>query len=81
MEEHPTTCEETIRSIDVSFLKEAIKSELDSTVSNQTWALVELPKGCKPISSKQIFKKKLGPNGSINNHKARLVIRGFNQKM
>ena len=80
IEEDPKTYEKAMRSIDVGFWKEAIKSELDSIVSNQTWELVELPKGCKPISSKWIFKKKLRHDGSIDKYKARLVIRGFNQK-
>jgi len=39
-----------------------------------------LPKGCTPISSKWIFKKKLRTDGSIERYKARLVIRGFDQK-
>ncbi|XP_019256415.1 PREDICTED: uncharacterized protein LOC109234819 [Nicotiana attenuata] len=69
-----------MRSIDASFLKEAIKSELDSIVSNHTWDLSDLPKGCKPISSKWIFKKKLRPDGTIEKYKAILVITGFNQK-
>ena len=69
-----------MRSIDVSFLKETIKNELDSIVSNQTWELVEPPKGCEPISSKWIFKKKLTPDSSIDKYKAKLVIRGFDQK-
>ncbi|OIT27655.1 hypothetical protein A4A49_60428, partial [Nicotiana attenuata] len=58
IEEDPKTCSEAMRSIDASFWKEAIKSELDSIVSNHTWDLSDLPKGCKPISSKWIFKKK-----------------------
>jgi len=49
-------------------------------VSNEAWALIELPRGCKPISSTWIFKKKLRPGGSIDKYKARLVIRGFNHK-
>ncbi|OIS97426.1 hypothetical protein A4A49_62486, partial [Nicotiana attenuata] len=59
MEEDPKTYCEAIRSLDASFYKEAIKSELDSIVSNHTWDLCDLPKGCKPISGKWIFKKKL----------------------
>ena len=39
-----------------------------------------MPKACRPISSKWIFKKKLRTNGSIERYKARLVIRGFDQK-
>ena len=71
---------EAMRFIDVSFYKEAIKSELDSMVSNQTWKLVEPPKDFKPISSKCNYKKKLRPDDSIDKQKAILVIRTFNQK-
>jgi len=42
--------------------------------------LTDLPKGCRPISSKWIFKKKLRADGSIDKCKARLVIKGFDQK-
>ncbi|OIT01071.1 hypothetical protein A4A49_60148, partial [Nicotiana attenuata] len=59
IEKEPKTNIEAMRSIDASFWKEAIKSELDSIVSNHTWDLSDLPKGYKPISSKWIFKKKL----------------------
>ncbi|OIT03878.1 hypothetical protein A4A49_57621, partial [Nicotiana attenuata] len=59
IEEDPKTYSEAIRSIDASFWKEAIKSELDFVVSNHTWDLSDLPKGCKSISIKWIFKKKL----------------------
>ena len=42
--------------------------------------MTDLPKGCRPVSSKWIFKKKLRSDGSIDKYKARLVIRGFDQK-
>ena len=61
-------------------MERSYKNELDSIDSNQTWELVELPKDCKPISSKWIFQRKLRPDGSIDKYKARLVKRGFNQK-
>ena len=38
-----------MRSIDVSFWNEAIKSELDFILSNQTWELVELPMVVNPL--------------------------------
>jgi len=69
IKEDPKTYEEAMRCIDVCFRKEAIKNELDFIVSNQTWELVELPKDCKPISSKRIFKKKLRLDGSNENIK------------
>ncbi|OIT00032.1 hypothetical protein A4A49_60145, partial [Nicotiana attenuata] len=59
IEEDPKTYNEAMRSIDASFWKEAIKSKLDSIIFSHTWNLSDLPKGCKPISSKWIFKKKL----------------------
>ncbi|OIT26751.1 hypothetical protein A4A49_56888, partial [Nicotiana attenuata] len=54
IEEDHKTYSEAMRSIDASFWKETIKSELDSIVSNHTWDLSDLPKGCKPVSSKWI---------------------------
>jgi len=44
MEEETKTYEEAMRSIDLTFEKEAIKSELDSIMSNQIWDLLSLPK-------------------------------------
>lgn len=52
LEEDPKTYKEAMTSIDVTFWKEAINSELESIFSNYTWELVELPRGCKPISCK-----------------------------
>ncbi|OIT29810.1 hypothetical protein A4A49_65785 [Nicotiana attenuata] len=52
IEEDPKTYSEAMRSIDASFWKEAIKSELYSIVSNHTWNLSDLPNGCEPISCK-----------------------------
>ena len=47
IEEDPKSYKEAITSIDASFWKDAIKSELDSISINHTWGLVELPKGCE----------------------------------
>jgi len=76
----PKSYQEAIRSIDATFWREAIKNEINSLESNKTWELTDLPKGYRPISSKQIFKERLRSDGSIDKYKARLVIRGLNQK-
>ncbi|KAL8110798.1 hypothetical protein AgCh_026508 [Apium graveolens] len=60
--------------------KGAVKSEIDSIVSNGTWELVDLPPGCSTIGCKWIFKRKLNPDGSINKYMARLVAKGFRQR-
>ena len=59
--------------------KEAIKSKIDSTLHNHTWELVDLPPGCKPLSSKWVFKRKWKVDGSIDKYKARPVFKGYKQ--
>ena len=52
IEEDPKTFKEAMTSRDVSFWKEAINDEMDSILSNNTWVLVDLPPGSKPIGCK-----------------------------
>lgn len=80
MEDDPQTYEEAMKSQDVAFWKEAIQEEMDSIMGNNTWILVDLPPGSKPIGCKWIFKKKLRVDGTIDKFKARLVAKGFKQR-
>jgi hypothetical protein len=80
VDDTPSTIEEAYSSHDADFWKEAIKSEMDSIMSNATWEVLERPYGCKTIGSKWVFKKKLRPDGTIERYKARLVIKGYSQK-
>jgi hypothetical protein len=48
-------------------------------MTNNTWTLVPLPVGRKPVSWKWVFKIKQGANGEVECCKARLVARGFTQ--
>ena len=80
IDENPKTYQEALNSVELSVWKKAIKSELDSLTMNQTWELVDLPKGRKPIKCKWIFKRKTRLNGSIERYKARLVVVGYTQK-
>ncbi|KAA0052337.1 ty1-copia retrotransposon protein [Cucumis melo var. makuwa] len=45
IDEDPKTYQEALNSVESSMWKEAIKSELDSLVMNQTWHLVDLSHG------------------------------------
>ena len=47
---------------------------------NEVWDLVELPKDCKRVGCKWVFKTKHDSNGNIKRHKARLITKGFTQK-
>ncbi|KAL0365385.1 UNVERIFIED_CONTAM: Retrovirus-related Pol polyprotein from transposon TNT 1-94 [Sesamum angustifolium] len=80
IEDDPVTFKDAMASLEAKQWKEAVKSEMDSIVSNGTWVLVDLPPGCTTIGCKWIFKKKLKPDGSIDKFKARLVAKGFKQK-
>jgi hypothetical protein len=56
-----------------------VQKKYDFLVVNNTWSLVPLPKGMKPISCKWVFKIKHGVNGEVERYKAILVARGFTQ--
>jgi hypothetical protein len=57
----------------------AMREEYDSLMTNNTWTLVPLPAGRKPVFCKWVFKIKQGANGEVERYKARLVARGFTQ--
>jgi hypothetical protein len=46
------TITEAYGSSDADYWKEAIRSEMDSIMSNKTWEVVERQYGCKPVGCK-----------------------------
>jgi hypothetical protein len=73
------TVEEALNGKDANKWEIAMQEEYDSLVVNNTWSLVPLLKGRKPISCKWVFKIKHGVDGEVERYKARLVARGFTQ--
>ena len=55
----------------------ACEEELTSIEKTNTWILVDLPKGFKPIGLKWVFKIKRNADGSVSKYKARLVAKGY----
>jgi hypothetical protein len=61
------------------FWRKSIQEECSSCEKNNTWSVVELPPGVKPVLSRFAFKAKRGRTGSVEKFKARLVAKGFGQ--
>ena len=56
-----------------------MKDEMDSLLGNQTWELTKLPIGKKSLHNKWVYIIKNEHDGS-KRYKARLVVKGFQQK-
>jgi hypothetical protein len=77
--EEPQTVEDALKGKDGKKWEIAMQEKYDSLLVNNSWSLVPLPKGRKPISCKWVFKIKHGVDGEVERYKARLVARGFTQ--
>ena len=76
----PVTFQEAISSSHASEWLAAMQDELVSMSHNSVWDLVELPKGCKPVGCKWVFKSKHSSDGAVERYKARLVAKGYSQR-
>ena len=56
-----------------------MEEEMKSIRDNETWSLVELPRGHRAIGLKWVYKVKRDENRSIIKYKARLVAKGYVQ--
>ncbi|GKA32140.1 RmlC-like cupins superfamily protein [Tanacetum coccineum] len=59
---------------------EAMNKEIEALEKNNTWELTTPQQGKKAIGNKWVFKIKHKADGNIERYKARLVVKGFNQK-
>ena len=76
----PATFSQATESVNSTEWFNAMKEEINSMRQNKVWDLVDLPKGCKPVGSKWVFKTKRDPKGNIERYRARLVAKGFTQR-
>ncbi|KAI5315215.1 hypothetical protein L3X38_044391 [Prunus dulcis] len=58
----------------------AMHEEMQSLHENHTYDLVNLPKGRRALKNKWVYRLKTEKNNSKPRFKARLVVKGFNQK-
>ncbi|MCO5611952.1 hypothetical protein L7F22_066212 [Adiantum nelumboides] len=54
-----------------------MNEKMDALYGNETWELVPLPKGKKPIGCRWVYKVKHNSDGSVSRYKARLVAKGY----
>ncbi|XP_022023668.1 uncharacterized protein LOC110923922 [Helianthus annuus] len=59
---------------------DVMNDELSALYKNNTWDIVDLPSGKKPIGCKWVFKVKYKLTGEVDRFKARLVAKGFNKR-
>ena len=76
----PETVDEALTCSNHEKWKKAMDEEYSSLMSNDVWELVKLPKDERVVSSKWIFKCKIGATGNIDRYKARLVAQGYSQR-
>jgi hypothetical protein len=57
--------------------RHAMAEEIKSIEDNNTWVLVDMPVGHRPIGLKWVYKLKKDATGAVVKHKARLVAKGY----
>lgn len=77
--EEPHTHQQAIQSDEKEKWMEAMDAEFNSLLKNETFELVNLPKGRKAIKTKWVYKRKTDANDNVTRYKARLVAKGFSQ--
>lgn len=75
----PATMEEALSGEHAREWQAAADVEYCSLLENETWDLVELPRGRKPIGCKWVFKVKHGCDGNVERFKGRLVAKGYSE--
>lgn len=57
-----------------------MQEEMKVIHKNQTWELVDRPLHKNAIGIKRVYRIKLNADGTVNKHKARLVVKGYAQQ-
>ncbi|KAH9699463.1 retrovirus-related pol polyprotein from transposon RE1 [Citrus sinensis] len=59
--------------------KDAMQTEYDALIHNNTWTLVPMSSTYKLVGCKWVFRTKYNTDGTVSKYKARLVAKGFHQ--
>ena len=75
----PITLKEAMVSPNAKEWQQAADLEYESLLENETWDLVDLPRGRKAEESRWVFKVKHHSDGQVERYKCRLVAKGYSQ--
>ena len=76
----PLTYTQAINCDEANKWQEAMQEEIQALNKNKTWVLVPPPYGATILKNRWVFKLKNGADGISTKHKARLVVKGYQQK-
>jgi hypothetical protein len=77
--DEPETYDEALQVENLTKWELAMKDEMDSLMTNQTWELTELPISKKALHNKWVYRIK-GEHDGSKCYNERLVVKGFQQK-
>ena len=78
--EEPQNYRQVLTNNDQEEWEKVMQDEIKSLHENYTYDLVELPKGKRALRCKWVFKFKTEENNPKPRYKARIVVKGCNQK-
>lgn len=76
----PRSFNAAMKSDESELWREACEKDINMLRSMKVWEKVSLPVGKRVVSSKWVSNRKHDANGRVFKHKARFVVRGFNQR-
>jgi hypothetical protein len=77
----PTTIEAALTGPEGPHWQAVKEEEIKNVCSMGTWSHAALPQGRSAIPCKWVFKTKLNADGSLDRYKAKLVLKGFRQRI
>lgn len=75
----PQTYKQAVECVFWRLWEKGMKEEMDQLLQNNTWTLVDYPPDRKVLRGRWVYRLKRGPHGEVLRHKARWVVRGFEQ--
>ncbi|KAM0012209.1 putative RNA-directed DNA polymerase [Helianthus debilis subsp. tardiflorus] len=67
------------QALELKNWKDAMETEMEALMKNDTWERCVLPPGKKPVGCHWVFTIKHKPDGTIERYKTRLVAKGYTQ--